>query len=109
MHCRKTFLYHNQEPWVKKENRDFDVGMGSLHSAGVCQLGGLFLLKRLRIQFPSKMTDSTVTTDSQSQAYLVCGFKVYAEQGVSIRNKCYVGENTPFLYRYFEVMVQKIS
>ena len=52
MHCRKTFLYYNQNAWVKKENSDFDVSMGSLDSAEVCELVGLFLLNKIEGLIP---------------------------------------------------------
>mgnify|MGYP001294396990 CR=1 FL=1 len=52
MHCRKTFLHYNQNAWVKKENSDFDVSMGSLDSAEVCELVGLFLLNKVEGLIP---------------------------------------------------------
>ena len=41
LHCRKTFLFFNNDAWVKKTNQDFDVSMGSLDSAEICDLVGL--------------------------------------------------------------------
>ena len=37
LHCRKTFLFYQDEIWVKKSNSEFDVAMGSFDSAEVCE------------------------------------------------------------------------
>ena len=52
MHCRKKFLFHQGECWVKKTDPDFDVSMRSLDSAEFCELAGLFLLSKLEWLFP---------------------------------------------------------
>ena len=45
MHCRKTFLFNNSEPWVKKGDKgNFEVLMGLFDGAEVCELVGLYLL-----------------------------------------------------------------
>ena len=47
-HCRRSLLFHNNEPWIKKDsNGDFDVTMGSYDGAEVCELAELFMLKEL--------------------------------------------------------------
>ena len=47
-HCRKSLLYHNDVPWVKKRNGGkFDVPMGSYDGAEVCEIVGLYLLSIL--------------------------------------------------------------
>ena len=33
IHCRKNFLFFNGKTYVKKENADFDCGIGSMDSA----------------------------------------------------------------------------
>ena len=39
MQSRKTLLFHNQEPWVKREgNEDFDVPKGCNDGTEVCEL-----------------------------------------------------------------------
>ena len=43
-HVRKSFLFYKNEPWVKKDNPNFNVAMGSFDSAEICELVGLFLL-----------------------------------------------------------------
>ena len=51
-HCRRSLLFHNNEPWIKKDsNGDFDVTMGSFDGAEVCDLAGLFMLNELSKKF----------------------------------------------------------
>ena len=45
---KKTLLFSDDQTWVKKNNRDFDVSMGSWDGAEVCELVGLFLLSKLQ-------------------------------------------------------------
>ena len=44
MHCRKGVLWYKSEAWVKKEEPDFDVTMGSFDGAECAELVGLYLL-----------------------------------------------------------------
>ena len=44
---RKSFLYVDGKPWVKKGENNFDVGMGSYDGAQVCELVGLYLLSQM--------------------------------------------------------------
>ena len=47
-HSRKSLLYHNDDPWVKKDTSvEFDVTMGSYDGAEVCEIVGLFMLDTL--------------------------------------------------------------
>ena len=48
MHSRKSLLFKNEHPWVKK-NKDnmFDVTMGCWDGAEVCELTGAYILGRL--------------------------------------------------------------
>ena len=46
----KTFLFHKNSPWVKKDcdnNNLFDVPMGAFDSCEVCELCGIFLLSKI--------------------------------------------------------------
>ena len=45
---KKTLLFNNGQTWVKKENKDFNVSMGSWDGAEVCEIVGLFLLSKLQ-------------------------------------------------------------
>ena len=48
MQARKTLLFHDDTPWVKRSgNEEFDVPMGSYDGAEVCELVGCFLLNKL--------------------------------------------------------------
>ena len=63
MQCRKSFLFHNEEPWIKKckickkdkkcneckngQKTNFDVTMGSYDGAEICELVGLYLLHKM--------------------------------------------------------------
>ena len=51
-HSRKSLLYHNDDPWVKKDTSvEFDVTMGSYDGAEVCVIVGLFMLDMLSKSF----------------------------------------------------------
>ena len=51
-HSRKSLLYHNNDPWVKKDTSvEFDVTMGSYDGAEVCVIVGLFMLDMLSKSF----------------------------------------------------------
>ena len=43
-HARKSLLYNEGEPWIKKQSNSFDVTMGSYDGAEVCELIGIFML-----------------------------------------------------------------
>ena len=51
MNARKAILFSNSEPWVKRDNEDFDVTMGAYDGAEVCELVGLFLLDKIKREF----------------------------------------------------------
>ena len=44
---RKSFLYLDDTPWIKKTQSDFDITMGSYDGAECCELVGLFILSKL--------------------------------------------------------------
>ena len=46
-HARKSLLYNNGEPWVKRNNEDFDVTMGAYDGAEICEIVGIYLLSLL--------------------------------------------------------------
>ena len=45
--ARKSFLYSEGTPWVKRGQENFDVPMGSYDGAEVCELVGLYLLHKI--------------------------------------------------------------
>ena len=50
-HARKSLLYNNSEPWMKKDSGLFDVTMGAYDGAEVCELVGTFLLYKLSLKY----------------------------------------------------------
>ena len=56
LHCRKSFLFWEGEPWEKRENKEFDVGQRSLDSAEVSETVGLYILSELRRLIPPENT-----------------------------------------------------
>ena len=66
-HSRKSLLYHNNEPWIKKDgNGEFDVTMGSYDGGKVCEVVGLFML------------------DIISKKYLKENIELYRDDGLSV-------------------------
>ena len=48
MQARKTLLFNDSKPWLKKfGNEDFDVPMGCFDGAEVCELVGSLILTKL--------------------------------------------------------------
>ena len=50
-HARKSLHFDKENPWVKKDNPEFDVTMGSYDGAELCELVGLYLLDLLTKEF----------------------------------------------------------
>ena len=48
IHSKRSLLYFKGSPWVKQQNPDFDVGMGSFDGAECCDIVGLYLLSQLQ-------------------------------------------------------------
>ena len=46
--ARKSLLFENGRPWMKRKDSLFDVTMGSYDGAEICELVGAFLLSRLK-------------------------------------------------------------
>ena len=45
----KTVLYYDGSIWIKNDNPDtFDIPMGSLHGAEICELIGLYILDKMK-------------------------------------------------------------
>ena len=51
LHARKSLLFNKNEVWLKKDNPDLDVTMGSFDWVEVCEVVGHYLLGILRIEF----------------------------------------------------------
>ena len=50
-HVRKSLLFDKDNVWVKKDNPEFDVTMGTYDGAELCELVGLYLLDLLTKEF----------------------------------------------------------
>ena len=49
MQSRRTLLFNNKKPWLKKSrNEEFDLSMGCFDGAEVCGLVGVYILHLLR-------------------------------------------------------------
>ena len=46
-HVRKSLLYYNDEPWVKKGESNFDVSMSVYDGVEICELIAIFMLSLL--------------------------------------------------------------
>ena len=46
-HARKSLLFSNEKPWMKREGNLFDVTMGAYDGAEVCELVGIFMLNKI--------------------------------------------------------------
>lgn len=53
-HARRSLLFNNGEPWVKKEDENFDVTMGAYDGAEVCELIGIFIQAQLSEKFDKR-------------------------------------------------------
>ena len=53
-HSRKSVLYNEGEPWVKKEGGSFDVTMGVYDGVEVCELIGIYMLDLIGKKYDSK-------------------------------------------------------
>ena len=47
LHCRRSFLFWEKQPWTKIGPENFDVPMGSYDGAEICELVGLYILHKL--------------------------------------------------------------
>ena len=46
-HARKSPLFSNEKPWMKREGKLFDVTMEAYDGAEVCKLAGIFMLNKI--------------------------------------------------------------
>ena len=53
-HSSKSLLFDRDNVWIKKDNPEFDVTMGSYDGAELCELVGLYLLDLLAKEFDKK-------------------------------------------------------
>ena len=48
-----SFLCNDNQDWIKKQGKTFDITMGGFHGAEICDLAGLYLLSLLKDVFPN--------------------------------------------------------
>ena len=89
--AKRSLLYNENIPWIKKGGSDFDVTMGSYDGAETCELVGLYMLSKLskinRVNVGLYRDDGLlVTPASPRQAELIkkkiCA--IFSEQGLKI-------------------------
>ena len=96
-HDRKSFLFDKTSVWVKKDNSDFDMAMGSYDGAEVCELVGLYLLNLLTNEFGKNniglYRDDDLSCfqnisgpDSEKIKKKMC--KIFKEDGLNITVEC---------------------
>ena len=90
IHARKSLLYFRGSPWVKKENADFDVGMGAYDGAECCDIVGLFLLSQLQDQglnvglYRDDLLASSRLTKRQNEIAKQKVCRIFAANGLEI-------------------------
>ena len=52
-HARKSFLFHSNQPWIKRDSDTFDVTMGAYDSTEICELVGILMLPLLSKKYSS--------------------------------------------------------
>ena len=48
MQARKTLLFSDNKPWIKRSGAEFDVPMGCYDGAEICEMVGAFLLHKIK-------------------------------------------------------------
>ena len=48
MEAKKSLIFPNKTPWVKKGGAEFDIAQGSYDGAEACELVGLYILSKLQ-------------------------------------------------------------
>ena len=87
----QSFLYHEGQPWMKKGQVNFDVGIGAYHGAQACEIVGLFLLSLLK-DLPNFVASLyrddglgvTSSTPRQQEKLRQSIVKIFADQGLKI-------------------------
>ena len=95
LHCRRTFLFHDGKVWVKKENPEFDVPMGSFDGAEICEIVGLYILDKLissNIGLTKEMTGlyrddglvATALTSQEAERTIKKMHKIFDKESLNI-------------------------
>ena len=96
-HAPKSLLFDKDTVWVKKDNPESDVTMGSYDGAELCELVGLYLLDLLTKEFGKKNVglyrDDSVScfeniSVPDSEKIKKKLFKIFKSNGLSITVEC---------------------
>ena len=87
-HARKSLLYNDGQPWVKKNNESFDVTMGAFDGAEICELVGCYLLSII------------------SKSYCKEDVGLYRDDGLAIFNNI-SGPEADRIRKHFHTMFKK--
>ena len=98
-HARKSLLYKEGEPWIKKQSNNFDVTMGSYDGAEICELIGIFTLSLIGNKYnPSNIglyrDDGLAvfknTSGPQSEKIKKTFQEMFKNKGLDIIINCYM-------------------
>ena len=85
------FFHFRGQPWIKKGDVNFDVGMGAYHGAQLCEIVGLFMMSRLAhikdlspIIYRDDVLGITRATSRQQETMRQMITNVFNEYGLSI-------------------------
>ena len=96
-HARKSFLYNEGEPWIKKQSNNFDVTMGSYDGAEVSELIGIFMLSliankyslnNIRLYRDDGLAVFKNTSGLQSEKIKKTFQKMFKNKGLDIIKNC---------------------
>ena len=115
MDSRKALLFNENNVWVKSDNPDFDVTMGSYDGAEVCELVGLYILDILTKEFGHDKIglykddglgcfQNPSGHESEKLKKKLC--KIFKESGLSITAECNL-QITEFFNVTFDLRTDK--
>ena len=96
-HARKSLLYREGEPWIKKQSNNFDVTMESYDGAEVCELIGIFMLILIGDKYNSNdiglyrddgLAVFKTTSGPQSEKIKKTFEKMFKNKGIDIIINC---------------------
>ena len=107
---RKSFLYLNEDPWIKKSQSNFDITMGSFDGAECCELVGLYILSKLgdiieQPQIGLYRDDGLAVLDGsgpQVEQVRKRVFQLFKDLGLKVTIECNI-TSTEFLDAFFDL------
>ena len=88
-HARKSLLYDNREPRMKKDSGLFDVTMGVYNGTEVCELVGTFLLYKLSLKY--NKNNIGIYRENELDIVIQCNMKTvnYLDVTLNLENSTY--------------------